>query len=209
VSNKIVAKSYCLGRLIVVGLISISISTGVLCSEVAVNERRDGIDRPEASLFSLGEKWIDQEGKPFAWKDNAYDSTILTMIYTTCASACSLSIQKMVAFQRKLPSAMRNRVRVVLFSFDPKRDTPSALKKFATSRKLDLSHVSLLTSNEEDARTLATVLDFRFKKLANGEFSHSNQITILNRNGAVVFQSSSLDAASESLLNKQNSTNLK
>lgn len=208
-SNNIVSKSYCLRRLFVVGLISISISTGVLGSGAAVSERKDGTDRQEASLFSLGEKWIDQDGKPFAWRDNAYDSTILTMIYTTCASACSLTIQKMVAFQKKLPSEMRNRVRVVLFSFDPKRDTPSALKKFATSRKLDLSQVSLLTSNDEDARTLATVLDFRFKKLANGEFSHSNQITILNRNGAVIFQSSSLDAASETLLNKQNSINLK
>lgn len=176
------------------------ISIHSYASESIGAEKSAALQRDEISLFDLKTKWKNQDDIVFDWVDKAYDWTILSMMYTTCESTCPLIIQKVGAFQKNLPEELKSRVRVVLLSFDPKRDTPLALKKFAKSRKIDMSHLSLLTSSEEDARTLATILDFKFKKMANGEFSHSNQFTILNRQGKIIHQSSHLGAASEVLL---------
>ena len=201
-SNKLKTKFLCFKAFFVFFLLEF-ISIPSYASESIGSEKSAALQRDEISLFDLNPKWKDQDDKVFNWVDKVYDWTILSMMYTTCESTCPLIIQKVTAFQKKLPEEIKSRVRVVLLSFDPKRDTPLVLKKFAKSRKLDMSHLSLLTSSDEDARTMATILDFKFKKMVNGEFSHSNQFTILNREGKIVHQSSHLDAALEVLLTQQ------
>ena len=155
-----------------------------------------------ASLYDLDSNWIDQNGRPFKWRDGTVQWTVVSMVYTSCQSSCPLITQKMQALDRKLPADLSGRVRFLLFSFDPKRDTPSVLKTFATKRHLDLSRWTLLTASEEDARALATALDFRFKSLANGEYSHSNQITLINDQGNIVMQTSDLQTAPQLLMDR-------
>lgn len=159
-------------------------------------------EKAATSLYDLDSNWIDQNGHPFKWRDGTVQWTVLSMVYTSCQSSCPLITQKMQALERKLPADLSGRIRFLLFSFDPKRDTPSVLKTFATKHQLDLSRWTLLTASEEDARTLAAALDFRFKSLANEEYSHSNQITLINNQGNIVTQTSDLQTAPQLLMDR-------
>ena len=152
------------------------------------------------SIYDVEGKWTNQDGLPFNWSDKRFEWTVLSMVYTSCQSSCPLITQKMQLLEKKLPPTSSSKVRFLLFSFDSKRDFGAALKIFAEKHHLDMSRWSLLTASDEESRTLATALDFRFKKLENWEFSHSNQITLLNAAGTIVSQTSNLADAPQTLL---------
>ncbi len=156
----------------------------------------------QVSVYDLESKWVDHRGKSLVWQDPGIQWTVLSMVYTTCQSSCPLITQKMQTLERKLPAALSGKVRFLLFSFDPKRDTVPALGAYAVKRHLDSARWLLLTAPEGEARTLASVIDFRYKELANGDFSHSNQITLLDQSGRIVAQTSDLANAPEALLAK-------
>ena len=155
---------------------------------------------PGPSIDEVEGKWTDQDGKAFHWRDNRFEWTVMSMVYTTCQSSCPLITQKMQLLERKIPPSLLGKVRFLLFSFDSKRDSAATLKAFALKHHLDLSRWSLLRASDEESRTLATALDFRLKKLESGEFTHSNQITLLNRAGVIASQTSNLADAPQTLL---------
>ena len=77
---------------------------------------------------------------------------------------------------------------MVLVSIDPDNDTPEVLKKYAEERKMDAKHWTLLTSDMESIRELANVLAVKYKKISPILFSHSNIITVFNKNGEMIKQ---------------------
>jgi len=52
----------------------------------------------------------------------------------------------------------------------------------------------LLHGDEEGIRDLAMVLNVKYKKQPDGSFTHSNMITMLDRNGVIRAQSEGLGA---------------
>jgi len=172
----------------------------ILCFVLAVPlmVRAEG----QASVYDIESKWVDQQGKPLAFKAPGIQWTVLSMAYTSCESSCPLIIQKMQGIEKKLPTALDGKVRFLVFSFDGKRDTVPVLAAYTVKRKLTAGNWFLLTAPEDEARTLASILDFRYKQLANGDFSHSNQITLLDHSGRIVAQASDLVTAPETLLEK-------
>lgn len=161
-----------------------------------------GPSREEAaSLFDLESNGKDQSGKQFRWDDRKFEWTVLSMVYTSCHSSCPLITQEMQVIEKKLTPGSKKKVRFVLFSFDPENDTPKALLDFALKHQLNLANWFLVSSSSSEARTLATAIDFKYKKLANGDFSHSNNIFLLNHAGRVTAQAD-LSKASALILEK-------
>jgi protein SCO1/2 len=78
-------------------------------------------------------------------------------------------------------------------SFDSERDLPGQLKKFANGSGLD-ENWTLLHGSENAVRTLSVLLNVQFQKDAEGNFSHSNVISVLDKKGDLVFQKEGLDA---------------
>jgi protein SCO1/2 len=78
-------------------------------------------------------------------------------------------------------------------SFDSQRDLPEQLKKFANANQLD-NNFTLLHGDENTVRTLSVLLNVQFEKDAEGNFSHSNIISVLDKKGALVYQKEGLDA---------------
>ena len=110
------------------------------------------------------------------------------MVYTSCQSACPMTISDLKKIEAGLLPAVREQVRFAVFSFDTKRDTPAKLKGFVEARSLAPSRWILFHGNAGPVRKLSAVLGIRYRQDKNGDFDHSNVITILDRAGVIVHQ---------------------
>jgi protein SCO1/2 len=82
-----------------------------------------------------------------------------------------------------------------------KGDRPDKLKKYQTDKKLDVKKWHFLAAeSEEDARELAVTLGISYKDLGDGDFSHSNVITLLGPGGEVLSSIDNLNADSDKLV---------
>lgn len=138
-----------------------------------------------ASLYDLGHTWTTHEGKTVTLADLKGYATVTTMTFTSCPGACPLMVSDMKNFDAQLTPDEQKNTRYVLFSFDPKRDTPEALRKFAQKMKLDHRWL-LLTSTADQAREISSALGFSFKDLGDGDFTHSSSLFLLSRNGEIL-----------------------
>jgi len=71
----------------------------------------------------------DTAGKPFnlATDTKGY-VTMFYMGYTHCPDACPQAMAQMGAVMSSLPANISNKVKVIFFTTDPERDTPTALR---------------------------------------------------------------------------------
>jgi protein SCO1/2 len=81
---------------------------------------------------------------------------------------------------------------VLLVSFDPARDTPEALRRFADARHADPARWVVARADESEVRELAAVLGIRYRELEGGAFNHSSVITLLDADGMIRARTSEL-----------------
>ncbi len=149
---------------------------------------------PSDSLFHVKSTWRTHNDKPIQLKDLQGQGTIITMVYTSCAHACPMMITKIQEVEAALKKSSMKNYKVVIASFDPKKDTPAALKKYVKGRNLDESRWTFLSApNDRVARELAVVLGISYKEIEGGDFSHSNIITYLDKNGVIKAKLQSLN----------------
>jgi protein SCO1/2 len=139
------------------------------------------------SIYQADAKFTDDAGRSFALGSLKGRPVALAMFFANCTYACPLLLTDLHRIRELLPPAVRSDTVFVLVSFDVARDTPVALHRFRETRQLDGSWV-LLHGDDAAVRELAALLGVKFKQEADGNFAHSNLITILNREGEVVYQ---------------------
>jgi protein SCO1/2 len=153
------------------------------------------------SLYQVGMNLTDQDGKVVPFDIFRGYLTVVTMFYATCRSACPLLVRDIKTLEEQVDPSMRDRMRVLFVSFDPKRDTPAKLMEMAQKHKVDLSRWKMAAAPSDDAaRELAAVLGYQFRQLPDGEFSHSARITLLDEQGVIVGQVDTLGQADAELL---------
>jgi protein SCO1/2 len=118
--------------------------------------------------------------------------TVVGMIFTNCTYACPRLTSDIKNISKNLGDK-KDKVNFVLISFDTARDNPKQLKKFANEMGLDREWV-LLHGNEETIRTLSVLLNVQFEKDAEGNFSHNNLVSVLDKNGVLTYQKEGLEA---------------
>lgn len=143
------------------------------------------------SLYQLDATFTDDRGQPFALGALRGRPVVLTMFFATCGYACPLLLTDMQAIRARLPAEIRDQAALVLVSFDVARDTPVALAQYRADRHLD-PQWTLLHGDDDAVRELAALLGVKFKLETDGQFAHSNLITILNGEGEVVHQRNGL-----------------
>jgi protein SCO1/2 len=109
------------------------------------------------------------------------------MVYTSCQTACPLILEDMKKIQKALPDRLRESVRFVAVSFDPKRDTPAKLKEYGQAHGL-AGRWTLLRGEAGAVRKLAAALGVQYQQDSRGDFQHSFQISVLNKNGEIAYQ---------------------
>lgn len=161
---------------------------------------------PQDSIFLIEdysnskERWVNQDGKTKSLRDFQGKISIVSMIYTGCQFSCPLIIAKMKSIEAALPNNLKSEVQFLLFSFDPARDTVAQIKKKVLSHKLNPNNWQILTGTIKNVSELAAALDFKYKKLENGDFNHSNELLALNQDGVIFHKMHNLDLGLQDLL---------
>lgn len=143
------------------------------------------------SIYQVTDTFQTQNDKKVALSSFAGKPTVVGMIFTHCTYACPRLTADIKNIEEKLKSD-DGKVNYLLVSFDSQRDLPGQLKKFANANQLD-NNFTLLHGDENAVRTLSVLLNVQFEKDAEGNFSHSNIISVLDKNGVLVFQKEGLD----------------
>lgn len=145
-------------------------------------------ENANSSIFLLDSKWQNQDAEELQLKDLKGKNLVMVMIFTSCRTACPILVGDMKKIHAKIEKNKLKDTSLVLISIDPANDTPEVLKKFAAERNMDSQPWIFLRSDEESTREFANVLAVKYKKISPIEFSHSNIISVFNRNGELVSQ---------------------
>lgn len=139
---------------------------------------------PQDSVWRVGATWQDQRGAERTLGEFRGQVVVTAMIFTHCAYACPRTMGDLLGIRDALPPEARERVRWLLVSFDDARDVPERLAEFAAEQELDDAW-TLLHGDAEAVRTWAATMGVRYKKTLEGNFSHSNRITLIDPTGRV------------------------
>ena len=145
-------------------------------------------EKTTGSIFVLDSKWQNQDGQELQLKDLKGKNLVVVMIFTSCKTACPILVADMRKIASKIEPKKLKETTMLLISIDPENDTPEVLKAYAKEQKMEGEPWMFLRSDKESVRELANVLAVKYKKISPIVFSHSNIITVFNKNGEMVNQ---------------------
>lgn len=138
---------------------------------------------------------INQDSSKVTFPDDLSNKVIVMgFIYTNCPDVCPLTVHNMQLIQERLMEEEKRDVDFVALSFDPVRDKPYVLKKYADVRGIDLSNFEFLTGNKAEIDSLLNIMNvYAFPgdttKGPNGEnfyyMTHTDRITLIDRKGNI------------------------
>ncbi len=169
-------------------LLILLLSTLVLFACNKTSPENETPDIESQSVYILDSEWQNQNGQSAKLEQFKGKTTVVAMVFTSCTTACPLLIADMKRIYNGLDSKHKSSTSMVLISIDPETDTPEVLKEFAIKQNMDQDPWHFLTSDQESIRTLANILAVKYKKISPIEFSHSNIISVFDKNGVMVSQ---------------------
>ncbi len=117
--------------------------------------------------------------------------SVIGFIYTHCPDICPMTTHNMQVVEKKLEKDNVKNVNFVVISFDPDRDTPTILKKYADIRGINLDKWSFLTGDKQNIDTL--LKEFNVYAIpgdstkSNGKweyyFIHTDRISLVDADG--------------------------
>lgn len=150
------------------------------------------------SIYQLTDTFTTQDNKTVTLSYFSGKPTVVAMVFTHCPYACPRTTSDMVDLENKLKD-YDGKVNFLLVSFDSKRDVPDTLKKYAENMNLD-KNWTLLHGDDEVVRTLSVLLNIQYAKDPEGNFSHSNIISVLNKDGVLQYQNEGLNVNQDQTL---------
>ena len=123
------------------------------------------------------------------------DITVMSFIYTNCPDICPLTTNNLQMIQQQIKKDNINGVQFLELSFDPDRDTPSILKKYAGVRGIDIKNFQFLTGNKKVIDSLLKEMNIYAIptdtiRYNNGggftySFIHTDRITLIDRQSRI------------------------
>jgi protein SCO1/2 len=181
----------------VVFVMALSISASVRASEL-----------PETSIYHLDVELTDQHGTTRSLDTYRGHAVVLSMFYATCPNVCPVLISTIQRMERKLSADERAKLRVILVSVDPETDTPEILSQVAARHRIDLDRWQLARATPRDVRKIAAVLGVKYRKLPDGEFSHTTILTLVDADGVVRAHSAKIPGIDDSFFQAIRGTNM-
>lgn len=150
---------------------------------------------PAGSLYVLDATWTDQSGRSLTLETLAGRPRVVAMAYTHCTYACPRIVAQLKRIEAAFQGVGAERAPgLVLVSIDPARDTPGRLAEFAEGMRLDPARWTLLTGSDDAVLELSVLLGVKYRAEGEGDFAHSNALTVLDAQGAVAARVEGLDA---------------
>jgi len=156
----------------------------------------------DSSIFNLTTKWNTEEGVTIQLKELKGKTLVMVMIYTTCKVACPRLVSDMRSIEKQVFKRNLDDVLFVLVSIDPETDTPKRLKEFAIENYMDGEQWTFLQGTVSSVREFANVLAVKYKEISPIDFSHSNIISVFDKNGELVHQQEGLGVDNKETVSK-------
>lgn len=137
------------------------------------------------SLYHFKANWQNQHQQQLQLSQFQGKPVLISMIYGSCRTACPLLVLDAKALINALPEQQRANVSVIFVSFDHERDQPQALAEYAKRVDALDDNWHFLHGDANDIRTLAALLGIRYNKNDDGNFNHSNVLTVLDQEGRI------------------------
>jgi protein SCO1/2 len=147
----------------------------------------------DKSLYQLDSTWTNDDGKTIQLNSLRGRPQIVVMFFASCQLTCPLTVVQLKQLEAALPPETRAQIGFTLVSFDSVRDTPASLKNYRAQHGLSPDTWTLLSGSPDGVLDLAAVLGVKFKQDPQGQFSHSNLVTLLNAEGEIVQQYAGLN----------------
>lgn len=147
---------------------------------------------PGDSIYQLNIPLTDQSAAATTLDRYRGQPVVISMFYGSCPHVCPMLISTIQRYERELPEARRGRLRVLMVSIDPQRDTPARLAEVAGRHRVDGKRWTLARADAAAVRKLAAALNIQYRELPDGEFNHSTVLTLLDPSGRIVRQTSSM-----------------
>ncbi|HEU5396302.1 MAG TPA: SCO family protein [Verrucomicrobiae bacterium] len=145
----------------------------------------------DESLYQADSTWTNDAGQETKLASLAGKPQVVLMFFSRCTSACPILVNDLRRIEAALPAADRAKIGFTLASFDPEHDSPAVLAAYRRAWNLP-ENWTLLSGTADNARELSALLGVQYRKETNGQFAHSNVITLLNAQGEIVFQQTGL-----------------
>ncbi len=123
----------------------------------------------------------DVDGRTFDSQALAGSVRLMEFIFTNCPDICPATSYNMVLIQDELKKLglFGDKVKMVAVTFDPERDTPQVLRRYAERMKMDLSGWVLLRGEESQTHDVAKRYGVTVQNLGDGQFVHTVTSLIL------------------------------
>ncbi|MEX0685528.1 MAG: SCO family protein [Balneolales bacterium] len=138
------------------------------------------------SIYHTMAEWTDHRGDVYELNDFKGNPLIVVMFYGNCVDVCPILIQDAWRLFREIDQSNKEHVRVLAVTFDPDNDSPAVLHAYADAQQLNIPGWHFMTGNRSGIRELAMMLGVEFRQTGNGNFEHSNLVTVIDTEGVVV-----------------------
>ncbi|SHF80064.1 protein SCO1/2 [Fodinibius roseus] len=140
------------------------------------------------SIYNVSSTWQNRRGESVTLNSLGGKVQVVAMVYTHCEHACPRILADMQRIRDGLPEKALSATNFTIISIDPERDTPGRLTDFARENNLSDDQWTLLNGDEGDILEIAALLGVKYKRISDTDFTHSNMITVLNKEGEVAYQ---------------------
>ena len=141
----------------------------------------------DRSIYNVESVWTSDYGKDVPLRQLKGRVQVVTMFFSSCVYACPIIVHDLKKIEAGLEAVGITNSSFVLVTFDTENDTVEKLHSFRKQREL-ADNWMLLRGAADDVAELGALLGVKYRKEANGQFAHSNIITILNEEGEIVHQ---------------------
>ncbi|HEX9569508.1 MAG TPA: SCO family protein, partial [Rhodospirillales bacterium] len=130
---------------------------------------------------------MDADGLPVSLRDLRGKVVVLHFIYTNCPDVCPLHADRIAEIQEMVnQTPMREQVRFVTITSDPKRDISDVMREYGKSHGLDPVNWMFLTSGADRptaTRDLVQKFGHKFTDADGGYQVHSVVTHVIDREG--------------------------
>lgn len=185
------------GRLVALAVVTMVFTGGALAVRTVLNAQLPdvawGSDEPAPETYPrldrpwpAGEDLVDQTGTHFGSDRLDGRPALVTFAFGHCATLCPAVVHQARATRLELGPEWR----IVVFSLDPWRDTPSRLSALVDQFELDGTADFVVSGDVEAVNDHLDAWGIpRVRDESTGDITHPGIVYLVDRSGAIAFQS--------------------
>jgi protein SCO1/2 len=167
------------------------LSTATTCGRAPAAPVRPERTAPRLSgrsIYNLEIALTDQRGAQLNLETLRGHPVMIAMFYASCTTICPMLIEDIKHIDASLDAGVRQQTRVVLITLDPEHDSVDRLAELAKLHGIDDERWHFARTDDGTLRDIAALLGIAFSPSGGGQFSHSANIALSNRDGEIVVQ---------------------